>query len=106
MALKQHAPARRDYETAVELSPSDGEYRFHFGRVLVELGEHAKSFDHFEMALELKYRPDLVHLNLGIAKQKSGDFDNAIAEFQRAKAAGFPSFLCDRYIAECKRREL
>lgn len=89
---------RRDWEEArghfglyLLLEPDSADARLLMGTLLVEVNELDEAFEHLEQALELDRSNPGVYRSLGMAHQRAGNKQEAIANFRRyLELAGDP----------------
>jgi Flp pilus assembly protein TadD len=101
--LNRNLDALADFETAAELGPNDPETYFEIGQVCLPLGENAKAVIAYELAIRLKsrYAPGCHH-NMGLAYERMGKFEQALACYEKAKSLGFWPEVCNQSIARCR----
>jgi len=75
-----------DYETAIDLDPSDYRAHISLGAVLEHLGQFDRAKEAFEKAIDLNSSSPEAFQNRGILLEKMGRLDDAIADYTRAVA--------------------
>ena len=70
-------------QKATQLDPTDPKAFYNLANACAEKDSQAAAVANYEKALELRYpRPADVYLNLGIARQKQGQVEPAVAAYQ------------------------
>jgi tetratricopeptide (TPR) repeat protein len=69
---------------AIQMSPKTASFHYNLGLVLVALGRHGEAAPRFEQAGQLDALLQDAFHNLGVARQKLGQVDKAIAAYLKA----------------------
>ncbi len=102
--LNRYDFALADLRESIRLNPLDPQTHYEIACVLKELHEHEKAIDSFNTALFLKHNADFAcHFGIGKVYQDEGKYKQAIRAYEKARAHGMPSVLCDEQIAICRK---
>jgi len=106
--LDHDLAAYRDLTMALELGPGDPETHLALGRACGGIAEYAEAVEAYENALRL-FDDDptytrLCYSNIANALKRSGQYEKALAYYEKAKKLGFWPQFCDEGIAECRSR--
>ncbi len=105
----RNPPALDWLSKAVELAPQTAMYHNNLGLVLVALGRHGDAATRFEQAGQLDAQLPDAFYNLGVARQKLDQVDEAIAAYEKAltlaEDPGTLSNLGAAYLQSSRRKE-
>ena len=105
----RNPPALDWLSKAVELAPQTAMYHNNLGLVLVALGRHGDAATRFEQAGQLDAQLPDAFYNLGVARQKLDQVDEAIAAYEKAltlaEDPGTLSNLGAAYLQSGRRKE-
>lgn len=86
MIHKDYSGARRDFEAAIALDPSQSDAWLNKGFLHLRTGNGSAALPFFERALQLRARrPALAYYARGIAHEQSGNIRAAYADLNRAR---------------------
>jgi tetratricopeptide (TPR) repeat protein len=84
LGLQRLQDAERAYQRALEFDEFHPNALMGLCRTYLEMGENDKALEHGSRAVGLKYHFPAAHYFLGIAKERTGDVDGAIASYDVA----------------------
>jgi tetratricopeptide (TPR) repeat protein len=84
----QHEKAKKAYERAIYHHPQEADLSYNYALLYMELEEHQKAFDYFDIAT--KYDPQFgkAHFYRGLAAEKLNNIDEATRSYKNAKSNG------------------
>ncbi len=91
-ALGDDAAAVDDYEHAVDLNPFNSRARINLGATLRQMGDFDRALECLDEALMFHQLPEFIYAERGRTYHLRGDWNCALADYQRAldTAAGLP----------------
>jgi tetratricopeptide (TPR) repeat protein len=103
--LDQDNLAYSDFKTALELGPNNPDTYVQFGGACVGIKEYSEAIEACEKAVKLDPKKAAGCLyRIGLALEKSGNYNKAIDYYQNAKthSSGIFAKWCDERIFECR----
>jgi tetratricopeptide (TPR) repeat protein len=78
--------AKRELARAIELEPKLSGVRIFYASALIKSGEAQRAIEHLRAAIEQGESAPLAHALLGVAEERAGKLDEAMADYSRAIA--------------------
>jgi tetratricopeptide (TPR) repeat protein len=83
-ALGDLAAAVDDYDRAIDLNPFNSRARINLGATLRQMGDLDRAIDCFDEALMFHQLPEFIYAERGRTYHLRGDWNCALADYQRA----------------------